>query len=163
MAKVNPGFGVVTALSLAMFAGCSQDAAPGKPVSTDSLPSSADKEMAHADHGSGDGQGHVGMGEMAKPATLIVDTGGDDLRPGLTTTLRFHLEREGTALQEFILLHERPMHFIVVRDALEDSQTEVSAQKGESEWQVTFLHSDLAGKPLTDLEPYRREDEFHGG
>ncbi len=227
MAKVNVGFGVVTGLSFAMFAGCSQDAAPGKPVSTDSLPSSADKEMAHADHGSGDGQGHVGMagmGEMARLATLIVDAGGDDLRPGLTTTLKFHLEREGTALKEFILLHERPMHFIVVRDALDefqhlhpqvasdgtatvdiafptagtywvfvdcqpkgegqqtirhemriagerpaapplqanvpvivtldDSQSEVSAQKGESEWQVTFLHSDLAGKPLTDLEPY---------
>lgn len=225
MAKVIHGFVVLTALSLAMCAGCSSEApAPGKPVSADSLPSSADKELAHSDHGSGNGQAHDGMGEMAKPAKLILDAGGEVLRPGLTTAFGFHLEREGTVLKEFDLLHERPMHFIVVRDALdefqhlhpqvtsdgtatvdiafptagtywvfvdcqpkgesqqtirheirvageppaapplqanvpatvtlEDSQTEVSAQNGESEWQVTFLHSDLSGKPLTDLEPY---------
>ena len=228
MVKVFPGIVVLTALSLAMCAGCSQEApAPGKPVSTDSLPSSTDKELAHAKHGSGDGLSHAGMagmGDIIEPATLIQDAGGEDLRPGLTTAFGFHLEREGTVLKEFDLLHERPMHFIVVRDALdefqhlhpqvasdgtatvdiafptagtywvfvdcqpkgesqetirheiriageppaatplqanvpvivtlEDSQTEVSAQKRDSEWQVTFLHSDLAGKPLTDLEPY---------
>ncbi len=228
MAKMIAGFVVLAGLSFGMFAGCSQDApAPGKPVSTHSLPSSADKEMAHADHGSGKGLSHAGMpgmGDTVKPASLVLDAGEDDLRPGRETALRFHLTREGTALKEFDLLHERPMHFIVVRDALdefqhlhpqiasdgtatvdiafptagtywvfvdcqpkgegqqtirhelriageppaapplqanvpvtvtlEDSQTEVSAQKVDSEWQVTFLHRDLAGTPLTDLEPY---------
>lgn len=85
------------------------------------------------DHSSHGGQapeankhaGHAGMAGikgMAAPASLVRDAGWDDLKPGVATTLTFHLEREGKTLRDFDLLHERVMHFIVVRDALDEFQ-----------------------------------------
>jgi hypothetical protein len=164
------------------------------------------------------------MAEMAAPAKFVMDAGGDDLKPGVSANLVFHLERDGKTLSEFKLLHERVMHFIVVRDAFDEFQhlhptvaddgfatieiafpmagtywlfvdcqakgeaqqtvrheiiiagdppaapelkaivpvvvivaetkTEVSVQRGEGEWLVTFAHRDLDGHSLTDLEPY---------
>lgn len=173
----------------------------------------------HAGH-----QGMPGMADMAAPARFVLDSGGDDLKPGVSKKLQFHLERDGKTLSEFELLHERVMHFIVVRDALDEFQhlhptvaddgqatveiafptagtywlfvdcqakgeaqqtvrhelriagdspaapelkanvpvvvtvaetkTEVSVQRGEGEWLVTFAHRDLDGQSVTDLEPY---------
>ena len=173
----------------------------------------------HARH-----QGMPGMADMAAPAKFVLNAGGDDLKPGVSTNLVFHLERDGQVLREFDLLHERVMHFIVVRDALDEFQhlhptvtdsglasvemtfptagtywlfvdcqakgeaqqtvrhelrlaaeppaapelkanvpvvvtvgetkTEVSVQRGEGEWLVTFAHRDLDDQPSTDLEPY---------
>ncbi|MCX7410413.1 MAG: hypothetical protein NTZ32_20245 [Planctomycetales bacterium] len=183
----------------------------------------------HSSHGgqstpTGNHAGHPGMAEMAAPAKFVMDAGGDNLKPGVSTNLVFHLERDGKTLSEFELLHERVMHFIVVRDALDEFQhlhptvtdyglasveiafptagtywlfvdcqakgeaqqtvrhelrlagdapaapelkanvpvvvtvgetkSEVSVQRGEGEWLVTYAHRDLDDKSVTDLEPY---------
>jgi hypothetical protein len=62
------------------------------------------------------------IGDMALLATFVIDAGGDNLKPGMPTKLQFHLERDGKTLREFDLLHERVMHLIVVRDALDEFQ-----------------------------------------
>ena len=57
----------------------------------------------HSSHGgakapTGDHAGHQGMSgmaEMAAPAKFVMDAGGDDLKPGVSTNLVFHLERDG--------------------------------------------------------------------
>lgn len=209
------------ALIVLSLVGCGQQSASPKAPTVD--------HSSHQEHATppGDHAGHQGMAGMtgmAAPANFVVDSGGDDLKPGESTTLKFHLERSGKTLREFELLHERVMHFIVVRDALDEFQhlhpqvddegmatvevtiptagkywlfvdcqakgeaqqtvryemrvagnpptaielkanvpvvvteaetkTEVSVQRGEGEWLVTFAHRDLAGKSLTDLEPY---------
>ena len=183
----------------------------------------------HSTHGGqatppGNHAGHQGMADMAVPAKFVLDSGGDELKPGVSTNLFFHLERNGKRLSEFELLHERVMHFIVVRDALDEFQhlhptvtvdglasveiafptagtywlfvdcqakgegqqtvrhelrlagdppaapelkanvpvvvtvgevkAEVSVQRGDGEWLVTFAHRDLDDKSVTDLEPY---------
>lgn len=198
--------------------GCGKQPVPSAPPSGD-----------HSAHGgksaaSGNHAGHAGMAEKAQPASIVRDAGWDDLKPGDATTLKFHLEREGEPLSQFDPLHERVMHFIVVRDALDefqhlhpqvapdgtasveitfptagkylvfvdcqphgeaqqtvrhemliagdppvapelkvevpgiikvkDSQANVTLQSKDGERLVTFAHTDLAGKPLTDLEPY---------
>jgi hypothetical protein len=82
------------------------------------------------DHASHDGHvppngqdaGMEGMSKPAAPATFVRDIGWDDLRPDVSTALEFHLERNGKTLKTFDLLHERPMHLIVVRDALDEFQ-----------------------------------------
>ncbi|MBI1346260.1 hypothetical protein GC163_08210 [bacterium] len=84
----------------------------------------------HSSHGgpttpSGDHGGHQkmsGMNGIAAPATFVMDAGGDNLKPGMPTKLQFHLERDGKTLREFDLLHERVMHLIVARDALDEFQ-----------------------------------------
>lgn len=209
------------ALIVLSLVGCGQQSASPKAPSVD--------HSSHQEHATppGDHAGHQGMAGMTglgAPAKFVVDSGGDDPKPGESTTLTFHLERDGKTLREFVLLHERVMHFIVVRDALDEFQhlhptvaddglakveiafptpgkywlfvdcqakgegqqtvrhemrvagvspaaaelkanvpvvvteaetkTEVSVQRGEGEWLVTFAHRDLAGKSLTDLEPY---------
>ena len=62
------------------------------------------------------------MAGMAVPAKFVLDSGGDELKPGVSANLLFHLKRDGNTLSEFELLHERVMHFIVVRDALDEFQ-----------------------------------------
>lgn len=196
----------------------------GKQI-TPSVPPTGD----HTSHGgkpaaSGDHAGHADMKDKAQPASLVMDAGWGNLKPGDPTMLRFHLERDGKPLSQFDLLHERIMHFIVVRDALdefqhlhpqvaedgsasveitfptagnflvfvdcqpqgetqqtvrhevqiagdppvapelkvevpativvEDSQAQVTMRRADGEWLVIFTHTDLAGEPLTDLEPY---------
>lgn len=64
----------------------------------------------------------AGMKGMAAPASLMMESGWDNLKPGVATMLKFHLEREGQTQRDFDLLHERVMHFIVVRDALDEFQ-----------------------------------------
>ena len=209
------------ALIVLSLVGCGRQSASPKTPAVD--------HSSHQEHVTppGDHAGHKGMAGMtgmAAPAKFVVDSGGDDVKPGESTTLTFHLERDGKTLREFVLLHERVMHFIVVRDALDEFQhlhptvaddgvakveiafptpgkywlfvdcqaigegqqtvrhemrvagvspaavelkanvpvvvteaetkTEVSVQRGEGEWLVTFAHRDLAGNALADLEPY---------
>jgi hypothetical protein len=86
--------------------------------------------MDHASHDGHDSPkaqhgGHSdmeGMPEPAAPATFVKDSGWNDLHPGDSTVLDFHLEREGKTIRSFDLLHERLMHLIVVRDALDEFQ-----------------------------------------
>jgi len=55
-------------------------------------------------------------------AKLVQDAGWDDLKPGNPVKLQFHLETKEQRIREFSLLHEKFMHFIVVRDALDEFQ-----------------------------------------
>ena len=207
------------AIIILSMVGCGRHTSP--PVAPDH-PSHGGQVTPHGNHAGH--QGMAGMTDLAAPAKFVMDAGGDDLKPGESTTFKFHLERNGKTLREFELLHERVMHFIAVRDALDDFQhlhptvaddglatvevifptpgkywlfvdcrakgegqqtvrhemhvagdppaalplkanvpvvvtaaetkTEVSVQRGEGDWLVTFAHRDLSGQSLTNLEPY---------
>lgn len=214
-------FRSVAAVICLSLLGCGGQAAPPlTPPADDALHGGvAVLSDNHAVH-----RGLPGMSEIAAPTKLVLDSGGDELKPDVSTNLVFHLVNDGKTLTEFELLHERVMHLIVVRDALDEFQhlhptvandgkatveiifpaagtywvfvdcqakgqtqqtvrhelrlagespaapklkanvpivvtvaetkAEVSVQRGEGEWLVTFSHRDLDGKVVTDLEPY---------
>ena len=99
--------------------GCGGKSSTPVPSSTDH--SSHGKKNEEADKHAGH-SGMAGMNDMPMPASLKMDAGWDNLKPGVAKTLTFHLERDGKTVKEFDLLHERVMHFIVVRDALDEFQ-----------------------------------------
>ena len=201
--------------------GCGGQFAPPKAPTTEhsshgGQTSSLGEHSAHT--------GMAGMSDVVRPATLVMDDGIDHLKPSIGTTLKFHLERDKRPIHRFSLLHERVMHFIVVRDALDEfqhlhpqvaadgaatveltfptagtywlfvdcqpegeaqqtirhnltiagdapaspelkpnvpstviagqSKAHVTLERAEGDWLLKFSHTDLAGEPLTDLEPY---------
>ena len=203
------------------LSGCGGQSAPPK-VPTKEHPSDGSHTSSKSDHAGHTGM--AGMSEVVRPATLVMDAGTDHLKPGIGTTLKFHLERDGKTFHSFSLLHERIMHFIVVRDALDEfqhlhpqvaadgaatieltfptagtywlfvdcqpegeaqqtvrhnltiagdapaspelnpnvpstatagqSKAHIALQRSDGEWLLIFSHTNLAGEPLTDLEPY---------
>lgn len=123
------------------------------PVSSSTDHSSHDKTT----EGSNKHAGHsdmAGMTEMAMPASFKMDAGWDNLKPGIAGMLTFHLERDGKSVKDFDLLHERVMHFIVVRDALDEFQHlhPKVAEDGMASVEITFP---TAGKYLifVDCQP----------
>lgn len=89
---------------VALVSGCSRDASP--PASP------ATPTGAHDDH--------AGHGTHAAAATIVFSTGEPAPTAGEPITLRFHLEEAGQAVTALEPTHEKLMHLILVRDALDE-------------------------------------------
>ena len=105
------------AIVVLLLAGCGRQTA--SPIPSPEAPHG----KSTTDHGTH--ENHAGMTGMEKgtaPASLKIEGGDEPLIPHVQKTLTFRLERDGKSLKDFELLHERVMHFIVVRDALDEFQ-----------------------------------------
>ena len=71
-----------------------------------------DQDSAHGEHSA-----HASASTTAQ---LIRETGWGQPTPKSPMTLRFHVEEGGKQVKEFEVVHERPMHFIAVRDGLDE-------------------------------------------
>lgn len=92
-------------------------------------------------HGNASAAGqHSGHGSASTTAQLIRDAGWEQPNPNSPLTLRFHVEEGGKRVNEFEILHERPMHFIAVRDGLDEflHLHPTLSKDGMAEVEVTF-------------------------
>ena len=123
MAKsfLNMSFALIALTLVAWTGGCkpANHAKPGVELS-------AGQDHAESSHGGSGSQrdhssGHAEHGDQsATTVRLIRDDGWQNPAPGKPLTLRFHLEDSGKPVQQFELVHERAMHFIAVRDGLDE-------------------------------------------
>jgi hypothetical protein len=96
--------------------GCGRDTVPQVSSTPDT---SSPEQMVVVTEGHA---GHENVNHSVSTSSLVRDTGWDDLKPGNPVKLQFHLETNGQRIRDFSLLHEKFMHFIVVRDALDEFQ-----------------------------------------
>ena len=118
----------VCLLTAATFVGCSKS-------STDSSPPAAKPAAgSHAEHGGAAGHDHGAMsggehgGHGAKaahgdhasdPGKIVVQNDAADFQAGEEARLRFTLQHGDKVVTEFDLLHTKKVHFIAVREGLD--------------------------------------------
>lgn len=87
--------------------------------------------------------------------SLVPISGLYDLAPGKATTLVFNIDRGGNPVKDFLVAHEKLIHFIVVRNDLEDFQhlhPDLDAKTGTFTVPVTFPENGTYAL-FADFEP----------
>lgn len=96
-------------LAIAVLGGCSPTPPPA--------PKTTPAQSSHAEH---EGHGMAHTDTLA--AVIVADSGWENLQVAKPAKLKFHLEVSKKKVAAFDVLHEKEMHFIVVRDALDEFQ-----------------------------------------
>ncbi len=127
-------FQIWMAIIVIGIVGCGQDTTPqvAHPSGHSSQEQTTLATDTHADH--------KAPKHLPITTKLVQDAGWDDLKPGNPVKVHFHLEMNGQRIRDFSLLHEKLMHFIVVRDALDKFQHlhPTLASDGGAEVEIVF-------------------------